>query len=111
MAPSEKEQDVQTTEQITKRYVPIDGSGVISPWNLPVILSFGKVLPALLAGDTVVLRPSPFTPLTVLRISEYIRELLPPGVFNVVTGGHDLLPRMKSHSGNDLINLTRSTNI
>ena len=83
MTPPEKEQDVQTIEQITKRYVPIDGSGVISLWNLSVLLSFGKVLPALLAGDTVVLRPSPLTPLTVLRISEYIRELFPPGVFNV----------------------------
>jgi acyl-CoA reductase-like NAD-dependent aldehyde dehydrogenase len=77
----EKEQEKQRIEHITKRYVPIDG-GAFSLWNLPVILSFGKVLPALLAGNTVVLRPSPFTPLTVLRISEYIRELLPPGVFN-----------------------------
>ena len=111
MAPHEKEQDVQPIEQITKRYVPIDGNGVISIWNLPIILSFGKVLPALLAGDTLVLRPSPFTLLTVLRISEYIRELLPPGIFNVVTGGHDLWPRMKSHSGIDLITFTRSTNI
>jgi hypothetical protein len=70
-----------------------------------------SVLPALLAGDTVVLRPSPFAPLTVLRISEYIRELLPPGVFNVVTGGHDLWPWPTSHSGIDLITFTRSTNI
>jgi len=111
MAPHEKEQDVQPIEQITKRYVPIDGNGVISLWNLPIILSFGKVLPALLAGDTLVLRPSPFTLLTVLRISEYIRELLPPGIFNVVTGGHDLWPWMTSHSGIDLITFTRSTNI
>ena len=111
MAPPEKEQDAQPIEQITKRYVPIDGSGAISRWNLPVILSFGKVLPALLAGDSGVLRPSPFTPLTVLRISEYIRELLPPGVFNVVTGGHDLWPWPTSHSGIDLITFTRSTNI
>jgi acyl-CoA reductase-like NAD-dependent aldehyde dehydrogenase len=105
----EKEQEVQHIEHITKRYVPIDG-GVIGLWNLTVILSFGKVLPALLAGDTVVLRPSPFTPLTVLRISEYIRELLPPGVFNVVIGGHDLWPWMTSHSGIDLITFTRSAN-
>jgi acyl-CoA reductase-like NAD-dependent aldehyde dehydrogenase len=111
MEPPEKEQDVQPIEQITKRYVPIDVGGAISLWNLPVILSFGKVLPALLTGDTVVLRPSPFTPLTVLRISEYIRELLPPGVFNVVTGGQDLWPWMTSHSGIDLITFTRSTNI
>jgi acyl-CoA reductase-like NAD-dependent aldehyde dehydrogenase len=107
----EKEQDVQHIQHITKRYVPIDGGGAISLWNLPVILSFGKVLPALLASDTVVLRPSPFTPLTVLRISEYIRELLPPGVFNVVMGGHDLWPWMTSHSGIDLITFTRSGNI
>jgi aldehyde dehydrogenase (NAD+) len=111
MAPQDKAQDVQPIEQITKHYVSIDGGGVIGPWKLPVILAFGKVLPALLAGDTVVLRPSPFTPLTVLRISEYIRELLPPGVFNVVTGGDDLWPRMSSHSGIDLITFTRSTNI
>jgi acyl-CoA reductase-like NAD-dependent aldehyde dehydrogenase len=102
----EKEQDVQHIEHITKRYVPIDVGDAISLWNLPVILSFGKILPALLAGDTVVLRPSPFTPPTVLRISEYIRELLPPGVFNVVTGGRDLWPWMTSHSGIDLITFT-----
>jgi len=107
----EKEQEVPEIEHITKRYVPIDVVSAVSLWNLPVILSFGKVLPALLAGDTVVLRPSPFTPLTVLRISEYIRELLPPGVFNVVTGGHDLWPWMTSHAGIDLITFTRSTNI
>jgi acyl-CoA reductase-like NAD-dependent aldehyde dehydrogenase len=64
-----------------------------------------------LAGDTVVLRPSPLIPLTVLRISDYVRELLPPGVFNVVTGGHDLWPWMTSRSGIDLITFTRSTNI
>jgi acyl-CoA reductase-like NAD-dependent aldehyde dehydrogenase len=110
MPPHGKEQHVQPIEQITKRYVPIDGGGAISLWNLPVILSFGKVLPALLAGDTVVLRPSPLIPLTVLRISEYIREFLPAGVFNVVTGGHNLWPRMTSHSGIDLITFTRSTN-
>jgi acyl-CoA reductase-like NAD-dependent aldehyde dehydrogenase len=111
MAPNAKEQDAQPIEQITKRYVPIDDGGSISRWDLPVILSFGKVLPALLAGDTVALRPSPFTPLAVLRISEYIRELLPPGVFNVVTGGRDLWPWLTSHSGIDLITFTRSANI
>jgi aldehyde dehydrogenase (NAD+) len=107
----EKEKDRRPIKQITQRFVPIDGGGVISQWNLPVILSFGKVLPALLTGDTIVLRPSPLLPLTVLRISEYIRELLPPGVFNVVTGGQDLWPWLTSHSGIDLINFTRSTNI
>ena len=49
MAPPAKEQDAQPVEQITKRYVPIDDGGSISRWDLPVILSFAKVLPALLA--------------------------------------------------------------
>jgi acyl-CoA reductase-like NAD-dependent aldehyde dehydrogenase len=103
-------EEVQHIEHSTKRYVPSDG-GAISLWKLPVILSFGKVLPALLAGETVVLRPSPFAPLTVLRISDYIRELLPPGVFNVVIGGHDLWPWTTSHSGIDLVTISRSVNI
>lgn len=107
MEVQEKEQDVLSIQQMTKRYVPSDG-GAISQWNLPVILSFGKVLPALLTGDTVVLRPSPFNPLTVLRISEFIRESLPSGVFNVVVGGYDLWPWTTSHSGIDLIVFTRN---
>jgi acyl-CoA reductase-like NAD-dependent aldehyde dehydrogenase len=106
----ENEQDVQPVRQITKRYVRVDGSDTADPRNLSVILSFGKVLPALLAGNTVVLIPSPFTTLTVLRISEYIRELFPPGVFNVVTGEHDLWIGMIPHSGVGLICFTRSVN-
>ena len=111
MEPPEKEQNVQPAKHITKRYIPIDASGTVSSRNLPVILSFGKALPSLLAGDTLVLRPSRFTALTVLRIAEHIRELLPPGVFNVVTGGDDFWPGMTSHSGIDLISFTRSANI
>jgi acyl-CoA reductase-like NAD-dependent aldehyde dehydrogenase len=107
MEVQEKEQDVLFIQQMTKRYVPIDG-GAINQWNLPVILSFGKVLPALLTGDTVVLRPSPFNPLTVLRISEFIRESFPLGVFNVVVGGYDLWPWTTWHSGIDLIVFTRN---
>src|SRR5258708_23534476 len=53
--------------QITKRYVPLGVVAAISPWNLPFLLSFTKVLPALLAGNTVVLKPAVFTPLTVRR--------------------------------------------
>jgi acyl-CoA reductase-like NAD-dependent aldehyde dehydrogenase len=70
----EKEDDVQQIEHTTKSYVPIDVVDADSLWSLPVILSFGKVLSALLAGETVILRPSPFAPLTVLRISDYIRS-------------------------------------
>jgi acyl-CoA reductase-like NAD-dependent aldehyde dehydrogenase len=88
---------------------PIGVVGAITPWNLPVLISFIKALPALLAGNTVVLKPSPFTPLTVLRISDYIRDLLPSGVLNTVTGGDELGPWMTSHPGIDHISFTGST--
>src|ERR1700722_7066946 len=82
--------------KITKRYVPLGVVAAISPWNLPFLLSFTKVLPALLTGNTVVLKPAVFTPLTVLRAADYIREILPPGVLNVISGGGDLGPWMRS---------------
>ena len=95
--------------QVVKRYVPLGVVCAISPWNLPFMLSFLKVLPALLVGDTVVLKPSPFTPLTVLRAVDHVRELLPPGVLNVVTGGDRLGPWMTAHPGFNKIAFTGST--
>jgi acyl-CoA reductase-like NAD-dependent aldehyde dehydrogenase len=63
----------------------------------------------LLVGNTVVLKPSPFTPLTVLRAVDHIRELLPPGVLNVITGGDRLGPWMTAHPGFNKIAFTGST--
>jgi acyl-CoA reductase-like NAD-dependent aldehyde dehydrogenase len=95
--------------QITKRYVPLGVVAAISPWNLPFWLSFTKVLPALLAGNTVVLKPAVFTPLTVLRAADYIREMLPPGVLNVISGGDDLGPWMTSHPDFQKVSFTGSS--
>jgi aldehyde dehydrogenase (NAD+) len=111
MEPNHKKEDVQPIKHSTTCYFPIDASGARSASILPVVLSFGKVLPALLAGGTLVLRPSPVSPLTVLRIAEIIRELLPPGVFNVVSSGDDLWPGMTSHPGIGLITFTRSEDV
>jgi acyl-CoA reductase-like NAD-dependent aldehyde dehydrogenase len=69
----------------------------ITPWNFPLILAFWKIAPALLAGNTLVLKPSPFTPLTTLKVAELLRDVVPPGVFNVVSGGDDLGAWMTSH--------------
>jgi aldehyde dehydrogenase (NAD+) len=68
-----------------------------------------KVAPALLAGNTVVLKPSPFTPLTTLRMGELLRGVLPDGVLNIVTGGDALGPWMTSHPGIDKISFTGSS--
>lgn len=91
------------------RRIPIGVVGAIAPWNFPIILMAFKLAPALLAGNTVVLKPSPFTPLTTLKIGELLRDILPPGVLNVVTGGDALGPMITSHPGIDKISFTGST--
>lgn len=94
--------------QVT-RYVPIGVVAGISPWNFPVVLSIWKIAPALLAGNTLVLKPSPFTPMTVLRIGELVRDFVPAGVLNVITGGDALGPLMTTHPGFDKVSFTGST--
>lgn len=91
------------------RHVPLGVVGAIAPWNFPMILAMFKVGPALLAGNTMVLKPSPFTPLTTLKFGEIASGILPPGVLNIVTGGDDLGPWMTSHPGFDKISFTGST--
>lgn len=94
---------------VETRYVPLGVICAIAPWNFPVNLSIWKIAPALLAGNTVVLKPSPFTPLCTLRIGQLFQEAFPPGVFNVVTGGDDLGPMMTSHPGFAKISFTGSS--
>lgn len=91
------------------RHVPIGVVGAIAPWNFPMVLAMFKLGPALLAGNTVVLKPSPFTPLTTLKFAELAASILPPGVLNVITGGDQLGPWMTSHPGFDKISFTGST--
>lgn len=76
--------------RIEVRPRPLGVVGAITPWNYPVLLGVAKIAPALLAGNTVVLKPSPFTPLSSLMLGEILRDVLPPGVFNVVSGGDEL---------------------
>ncbi|MFC9975385.1 aldehyde dehydrogenase family protein [Spirillospora sp. NPDC127200] len=76
---------------------PMGVVAAITPWNYPLLLAIWKLAPALLAGNTVVLKPSPYTPLSSLVLGEALREVLPPGVFNVVTGGDELGAWMTSH--------------
>jgi acyl-CoA reductase-like NAD-dependent aldehyde dehydrogenase len=69
------------------RYVPVGVVGVIGPWNFPIANSFGDCIPALAAGNSVILKPSSITPLSSLLMEEMMRESgLPEGVFGVATG-------------------------
>jgi 1-pyrroline dehydrogenase len=68
------------------RREPIGIVGGIAPWNYPLMMAVWKLAPALAAGNVQVLKPSEQTPLTTLRFAQLAAEILPPGVFNVVTG-------------------------
>ena len=69
----------------------------ITPWNFPLLLACWKIAPSLRAGNTMVLKPSPFTPLTTLKLGQLLSSVLPPGVLNVVSGGDDLGRWMTEH--------------
>lgn len=96
-------------QRVETRYVAIGVVCAIAPWNFPVSLAVWKVAPALLAGNTVVLKPSPFTPLCTLKVGELFSAIFPPGVLNVVSGGDQLGPLMTQHPGFAKISFTGST--
>jgi len=85
------------TSRIEVRRRPLGVVAAITPWNFPLILASWKIAPALLAGNTMVLKPSPFTPLSTLKLGQILRDVLPPGVLNVVSGGDALGAWMTSH--------------
>jgi acyl-CoA reductase-like NAD-dependent aldehyde dehydrogenase len=91
------------------RHVPLGVAAAITPWNFPLLLAAWKIAPALLTGNTVIWKPSPYTPLCALKIGELLRDLLPPGVLNVVSGGDRLGPWITEHPGIDKIAFTGST--
>ncbi|TYL55462.1 aldehyde dehydrogenase family protein [Nocardioides sp. BGMRC 2183] len=76
---------------------PMGVVAAITPWNGPVGMWSWKIAPALRGGNTVVLKPSPFTPLSTLLLGEIGAEVLPPGVINIVTGGDELGKAMTAH--------------
>jgi acyl-CoA reductase-like NAD-dependent aldehyde dehydrogenase len=88
---------------------PLGPVAAITPWNVPIALAFWKVAPALRAGNTVVLKPSPFTPLTTLKIGQLLAEVLPVGVLNVVAGRDPLGAKLTAHPAIRKITFTGST--
>ncbi len=109
MSPPAHVSEDSDTQLIETRYVPLGVICAIAPWNFPVNLAMWKVAPALVAGNTMVLKPSPFTPLCTLKIGEMFRSAFPPGVLNVISGGDELGPMMTSHPGFAKISFTGST--
>jgi acyl-CoA reductase-like NAD-dependent aldehyde dehydrogenase len=91
------------------RRKPLGVVGAIVPWNFPLILMAFKVPAALLAGNTVVLKPAGTTPLATLKIAELVKDIVPPGVLNVIADANDLGGEMTKHPDIRKISFTGST--
>jgi acyl-CoA reductase-like NAD-dependent aldehyde dehydrogenase len=100
----------ETAEHIVElHHTPLGVIGAITPWNFPVLLALWKVAPALITGNTMVIKPSPFTPLSALRFGQIAQSILPPGVLSIVSGGNDLGPQLTHHPDIAKISFTGST--
>lgn len=101
---------IEDNEQhsITVRYVPIGVSCGLVPWNVPMGLAIIKIAPALYAGNSFILKPSPDTPYSGLKLVEIGAQFFPPGVLQALSGGHDLGPLCTAHAGIDKISFTGS---
>jgi acyl-CoA reductase-like NAD-dependent aldehyde dehydrogenase len=97
------------TSRIEVRRKPLGVVGCIIPWNFPVMLMAFKVPAALLAGNTVIVKPAPTTPLTALKLGELIKDLVPAGVVNIIADNNELGGAMTSHPGIRKISFTGST--
>jgi len=95
-----------------RKVQPHGVAGQIVPWNFPLLMAAWKLAPALACGNTVVLKPAEYTPLTALRLAELVQEAdFPPGVVNVVTGGGAAGAALVGHSGVDKVAFTGSTEV
>ena len=99
--------DAEARIEVHRR--PLGVVGSITPWNWPLMISIWHIIPALRAGNTVLLKPSEFTPLAVCRFVELANTILAPGVLNVVTGGAELGAAISCHPDIDKIVFTGSS--
>ncbi|MEA2461165.1 MAG: betaine-aldehyde dehydrogenase [Actinomycetota bacterium] len=90
------------------RREPVGVVGQVAPWNYPIMMAVWKIGPALAAGNTVVLKPAPWTPITTIELAKIAKEAgMPDGVFNVITGrGQEVGQPLVSHPDVDMVSLT-----
>lgn len=106
--------DVEVLSDSAERRVeqhrkPLGVVGAIVPWNAPLFIAIGKIAPALMAGNTIVVKPAPTTPLATLRLAELMAPLAPPGVINIISGDNAAGARLVSHPDVAKVSFTGST--
>ncbi len=97
------------TRRVELHRKPLGVVGAIVPWNAPVYIACSKIAPALAAGNTIVVKTAPTTPLTSLRLGELWAEVVPAGVVNILSGGNDAGALLVAHKDVAKITFTGST--
>ncbi|RFU64794.1 aldehyde dehydrogenase family protein [Peribacillus glennii] len=91
---------------------PIGVCAAITPWNMPMLIATWKIAPALAMGNTIVIKPASYTPLSTLKLAEIISQFVPPGVINVITGpGAEVGEALVRHPKVDKVAFTGSTEV
>ncbi|KAI4274970.1 MAG: hypothetical protein LQ337_003534 [Flavoplaca oasis] len=104
------DETIQDTDErrIVLRYIPLGIVAGLIPWNFPILLAVGKIAPAIITANTLILKPSPFAPYCNLKLAELATHFFPPGVLQVLSGDEDLGPMFTTHPDIDKIAFTGS---
>lgn len=97
------------TRRVELHRKPLGVVGAIVPWNAPVYIACNKIAPALAAGNTIVVKTAPSTPLTTLRLGEMLKDIVPAGVVNILSGGNEAGAHLVSHPDVAKVTFTGST--
>ena len=95
--------------RLIRHWTPLGVVAAITPWNFPMLLLMMKLAPGLIAGNTMVAKPAPTTPLTTLLLGELAADILPPGVLNIIVDQNDLGARLTTHPDVAKVSFTGST--
>lgn len=106
-----KDEIIEETDDhiVYNTYTPLGVCAAIVPWNWPFGLAVGKIGPALMTGNCLIIKPSPFTPYSALKMGEIAARIFPPGVLQVLNGNDDLGPWITEHENVDMVNFTGSS--
>ena len=97
------------TRRVELHRKPLGVVAAIVPWNAPVFIACNKIAPAMAAGNTVVVKTAPSTPLTTLRLGEILADIVPPGVLNILSGGNDAGATLVAHEDVAKVTFTGSS--
>ena len=104
-----EERTVEGDKEIVVRYTPLGVTVGIVPWNFPILLAAGKIAPAVVTGNTIIVKPSPFTPAGGLKLCELAQQFFPPGVVQCISGDDNLGPMLTAHPVPAKISFTGSS--